>query len=196
MTLSEIQKNKELLTDKNSVHNYFCIYEKLFQPIKNEKLNIMELGLHKGHSLILWLEYFKNSNVYGVDWKLFNQRNDNIFKQYLTYENDRLFLYTFNINEVEQFDIFNNIKFDIIIEDADHDLLQQTRTFDQLKSKLNQGGIYIVEDIQSQNLRAWYDKMKKEQKPRYNYVFIDLREYRQSTDNILMIYKNGEKLKL
>lgn len=196
MTLSEIQKNKELLTDKNSVHNYFCIYEKLFQPIKNEKLNIMELGLHKGHSLILWLEYFKNSNVYGVDWRLFNQRNDETFKQYLKYENDRLFLYTFNIDEVEQFNVFKDIKFDIIIEDADHTLSQQTKTFDQLKSRLTQGGIYIVEDIQSINLRAWYDKMQNEQKPRYNYVFIDLREYRQSTDNILMIYKNGEKLKL
>jgi len=70
MTLQEIFKDKNLSTDKNTIHSYFCIYERLFHHIKDNNLNVLELGVHKGHSLILWLEYFKNSNIYGVDWKL------------------------------------------------------------------------------------------------------------------------------
>lgn len=194
MTLQEICKDKNLSTDKNTVHNYFCIYEKLFHPIKDNKLNILELGVHKGHSLVLWLEYFKNSNVYGVDWKLRRQREDEIFKHYLGLENIRLFLYTFNINETDQFNVFKDIKFDIIIEDGNHDISQQMALFDCLKPRLSHGGIYITEDISISNLKPWYDKMQKEEKPRHNYIFIDLREYRQTTDNILMIYKHEDKL--
>lgn len=196
MTLQEIFKDKNLSTDKNTIHSYFCIYERLFQHIKDNNLNVLELGVHKGHSLILWLEYFKNSNIYGVDWKLNRQRDDEIFKQYLELENKRLFLYTFNINETDQFNVFKDIKFDIIIEDANHDMLQQMILFDTLKHKLSQGGIYIVEDIPISNLKPWYDKMQKEEKPRYNYIFIDLREHRQTSDNILMVYKNGERIRI
>jgi len=68
--------------------------------------------------------------------------------------------------------------------------------FDTLKHKLSHGGIYIVEDIPISNLKPWYDKMKKEEKPRYNYIFIDLREHRKTSDNILMVYKNGERIRI
>ena len=36
--------------------------------MENEKLNISELGILQGGSLLMWKEYFTNSNIYGFDY--------------------------------------------------------------------------------------------------------------------------------
>ena len=58
-------------TDKalhvNYGKSYLDIYETYFKDIRNEKLNVLEIGVKTGNSTRVWEEYFPNSNVFGLD---------------------------------------------------------------------------------------------------------------------------------
>ena len=58
MSLKEI--GKKYPTNKND-YGFLDIYEKYFEPLREKKLNILEIGVDKGDSLRLWKEYFFNS---------------------------------------------------------------------------------------------------------------------------------------
>ena len=72
MTLIEIITNNNYInkykTDKESRHRYCTsYYDQIFYNLKDKKLNILEIGIKNGSSLVLWNEYFKNSIIYGID---------------------------------------------------------------------------------------------------------------------------------
>jgi len=70
--LCEIGKKYD--TDKSSqrsnvsnirhCHPYTLFYDSLFNSKKKDKLEIAELGILDGGSLLMWREYFTNSNIY------------------------------------------------------------------------------------------------------------------------------------
>lgn len=52
-------------TDKGE--GYLRVYERFFYPLKNAKVNLLEVGVYKGGSLLLWRDYFPNGNIVGID---------------------------------------------------------------------------------------------------------------------------------
>jgi hypothetical protein len=44
-------------------HPYTLYYNSIFNHIKNYYLNILEFGILKGSSLLMWKEYFYNSKI-------------------------------------------------------------------------------------------------------------------------------------
>ena len=69
------------------MHGYAEIYKSYFDKIKNDKLNILEIGVANGTSIKVWSDYFKNSNIIGVDIKKIdtvekklNRKNIKIFQ--------------------------------------------------------------------------------------------------------------------
>ena len=60
-------------TDKEKGHGYGSIYDKYFKDIKYDVKNILEIGTRPG-SIRLWLDYFPNANLYGIDINLFQMQ--------------------------------------------------------------------------------------------------------------------------
>ena len=54
------------LTDKDSQHGYGEAYDKHFYDIRHSVTSILEVGQRVG-SAKLWLEYFPNAKIYGMD---------------------------------------------------------------------------------------------------------------------------------
>ena len=119
--------------DKGTVHSYIDeYYETALAPYRELKNVILEIGIHRGHSLMLWKEYFINSEIIGVDLKI-----PNIDIDCRMIKGDATASVTFDdINEL-----------DIVIDDGSHCIDHQLLTFSLLFPKLNTGGIYIIEDI-------------------------------------------------
>ena len=120
MTLIEIINQNDYIikngTDKESKHKYCsAFYDKVFLDLKDKKLNILEIGIQNGSSLVLWNEYFKNSIIYGID-------NTNFI-------NDRLDTYPrikTIIQDAYKKELTSNLPlFDIIIDDGPHTLESQ-----------------------------------------------------------------------
>lgn len=130
LSLTEIAKKYK--TDKCLRHNYIQnFYEKIFNPLRNKKLNLLEIGIKNGASLRTWKEFFINAEIYGIDIDKVNVEG----------------CHTEKCNQVYCQDIFQDIQFDIIIDDGSHNWDHQQISFDILFPRLKKGGIYLIEDL-------------------------------------------------
>ena len=139
-------------TDKNTVHSYLELYEKLLSPKKETAKNILEIGIgdfkeKNGGSIKLWKDYFPNAKIYALDILPKHRVLDEIIND------KRVVLFT-STNAYDE-KIFNenflnkNLKFDLLLDDGPH-TLESMKTFIRLYSKvMTDDGILIIEDIQS-----------------------------------------------
>ena len=58
--MQPVKKNKKRI----DAHGYSKIYKKYFENIKNDKLNILELGSFYGNAAGAFFYYFKNSKIF------------------------------------------------------------------------------------------------------------------------------------
>lgn len=135
--------------DKGSIHSYIEVYEEILAPYRlNPDCNILEIGLMSGESLRMWSEYFTGS-VFGMDCdiKPINGMAD-LTQAIIDGYNIKIGDAT---NPVHVLLFFSGLMFDVIIEDAGHDVTQQLEIYSVFKPYLNKGGIYIIEDVQDIN---------------------------------------------
>jgi predicted O-methyltransferase YrrM len=53
--------------DKSYFHNYTPFYEKFFKTLKYNDINILEIGVNYGASLLMMKDYFPNAHIYAID---------------------------------------------------------------------------------------------------------------------------------
>lgn len=135
------------VTNSRHCHPYTLFYDGLFKSKRNERLKIAELGILDGASLLMWREYFTNSEIYGFEYDDRLIRN---FKQ--KFDNARISLAGMDVTNknsiVNAFRGVNALPFyDIIIEDTTHQFEDQIRVIENAHHYLKPGGIMIIEDI-------------------------------------------------
>jgi predicted O-methyltransferase YrrM len=143
-------------TDKNTIHSYLPLYEKLFRSKKDTAKNVLEIGVWRGGSLKLWSKYFQNAKIYGVDIL----EKNNVLEEVRA--DDRVILHS----GVDGYDedwfsktLKNNTKFDIMLDDGPH-TLESMISFIKLYSQLmTEDGILIIEDVQQYD---WLDTLSNE----------------------------------
>lgn len=157
--------NKETFTDKED--SYLHNYDEYFNDIRNQEMNLLEIGINKGGSLLLWAEYFENSSIYGIDA---NNSISDEYDQYISKTDigERIFPFlntfipehTVSLRKRKKFfsKLFNNLSFDIILDDGAHTYTHTKGAFDVLfNDYLNPGGIYIIEDWGTSYFPTWVD---------------------------------------
>lgn len=157
--------------DKGTFHSYIDVYEKLL--IKRENIKFLEIGVMKGHSAMMWAEYFKNSEIFCVD-----------IENNLEFEEKGWQFILDDATRASFANKFENDFFDYIIDDGSHLLSHQINSFNLLFPKLKQEGLYIIEDIQ--NLDADLNEYLKLHK---SCEILDLRHERPLKDNVMIFYK-------
>src|SRR5258708_40350627 len=92
MTLDEIGIKFEC--DKNSKwHNYLNTYDTFFTRLREEKFNLLEIGVSDGNSLRAWKEYFPQASIFGIDINPNSMKNqEERIKIFLGSQNDIPFL--------------------------------------------------------------------------------------------------------
>ena len=153
MSLEQIVDNSK--TDKNTIHSYLPLYQKLLISKKESAKNVLEVGIYNGGSIKLWSDYFTNANVYGLD--IMNY--ENVWE--CIKNNEKIILYTSIDAYDNDFFINNflnkNIKCDFMLDDGPHSL-ESMKQFIKLYSQImTDDGILIIEDVQSWD---WIDILK------------------------------------
>lgn len=125
-------------------HAYTGIYHYLFKNIKNNNLNLCELGILLNEGAKLFREYFKNSKIYCFDF-------DKNFIEKAKKDNLKNVFYDF-IDVRDKNAINNafeklNIKFDIIIDDSSHLFDDQIRIIEVAHNFMAKKSYLIIEDI-------------------------------------------------
>jgi len=152
---------KKYGTDKHS-HNYIPHYERIFEPLKDKRLNILEIGVREGWSHLMWSEYFKNSNIYGID----NFSDPRFEKNSIEKKYDFERIVVFIGNQTDEKFLNDSIDFspDIIIDDGGHMMSHQQLSLKYLFRKLNPGGYYIIEDLHTSNSIGFLDVPNRDKK--------------------------------
>lgn len=122
--------------DKGTLHSYIEFYEFLFQERRYDVRRVVEVGVHTGHSLALWRDYFPNAEIIGVE---INRRR---IREELV-EGCKVIIG--DATKEETFEGIDDI--DIVIDDGSHKLEHQLRTFEILFSRMTDDGLYCIEDI-------------------------------------------------
>lgn len=134
-------------TDKIGSHFYTPHYQLHFRKFKNKKFNLLEIGVggeenpHAGgKSLKMWKKYFPFANIFSIDIYDKSSLQESRIKIFQGSQADRNFLdkVTAEIGTI-----------DIIIDDGSHINEHVIETFKMLFPKLNDGGIYVIEDTQT-----------------------------------------------
>jgi len=129
---------KKYDTDKSSM--FLDNYEQFFHSLKCKRIALLELGVLKGGSILMWGDYFKRGTIVGVDINNLKKKLPSNVHFELGDQRDKDFL-----NSVSK--KYTKGGFDIIIDDASHYANFTEATFlicfnELLKAK----GIYVIED--------------------------------------------------
>ena len=159
MNLIEI--GKKYPSSKN-ISGFIQLYEKYFTPLRDSKINILEIGVDNGDSLRIWREFFSKANICGIDIdkKIFRINNTNILQGD---QSDVNFLKSL-VSEYK--------KFDIIIDDGSHQAKHIIASFNYLFNYLSDNGLYVIEDLQTSYI------------PRYGGSRINLKKKKSSMNFI------------
>jgi len=126
-------------TQKSSVWvDFLRHYDRHLRQFRDQKIQVMEIGVQSGASLTLWNHYFPHATLIGVD---INPR----CKQY---ERGRIIVEIGSQDDPEFLaTLMRKYSPSIIIDDGSHLAHHVTFTFEHLFPFLEPGGLYVVEDM-------------------------------------------------
>jgi len=132
--------------DKSAKHTYHTVYDQLFAPLKDQPVKFLEIGVFHGASTAAFHEYFQNGTIYGLD--IFVRTNPS---DLAILSEDRVkWIKGDSMSPTVAAQIhewWDDVKFDIILDDGMHTPLANMLTFQNLLPFLKEGGMYIIEDV-------------------------------------------------
>lgn len=129
-------------TDKGLEPGYLSLYEEYFGHLADKDIALLELGIDKGGSLLLWRDYFERGIIVGLDIiPVHIDDPTGRIHVYQGYQQDKGLLDTIGREQAPK-------GFDVIIDDCSH-LAEPTRIsfWHLFTHHLKPGGIYAIEDI-------------------------------------------------
>ena len=128
-------------SDKANHHAYDVVYEGLFAPFRDRPIRMLEIGVEDGHSLDVWSKYFASGS------KIFGLAYNNTLKENLR---DNVTIFHGSQGDASVLDrLVGAGNFSIIIDDGSHLPSHQWNTFQTLWNTVTPGGVYVVEDIET-----------------------------------------------
>jgi predicted O-methyltransferase YrrM len=186
------------VTNDRHCHPYTLFYDSLFKNQKDKSLNIAEIGILEGSSMLMWREYFKNSKIYGLEY------HEQLIEKFLNnYDSTNINLSQIDVTKSEN--IANSFKslgimYDIIIEDSTHNFYDQVRVIFNTYQYLKPGGIMIIEDIYKKyNENAYIEVLSPILDQFEKYYFVTVDHYNKNStgwdnDKLFVLVKKGDPI--
>jgi hypothetical protein len=138
MTNRMLEVGQKYGSDKILHHEYHESFDPFLKSMYNNTGSILEIGIEQGKSLHMWLELFPNAHIFGMDIGV-----EGGGERFTVIKGD----------QSKTDDLFNvkaqlqNVFF--INDDGSHIPEHQLLTFNTLFPALCEGGVYIIEDIET-----------------------------------------------
>ena len=130
-------------TDKSrDDHKYVNTYAPLFDPIRQQVLNVTEVGVAYGASMQMWHDYFPHATIHGFDtyWRGYIAANLDLLPRVRRYNVD-----CYQDKAIAQAN-FALESMDIIVDDAHHERVWMDKLLKIWWPVLKPGGFYVIED--------------------------------------------------
>ena len=131
---------------------YYDHYERHMPLDPNGVTSVLELGVHRGGSLLMWMEYFPNAQIFGVD--LLAYELDPELHRIHVLRADQT-----NVEKIGQFIRSHGVtSLDLIVDDCSHLGMPTKISFAYLfETFLKPGGYYVIEDWGTGYKAEWPD---------------------------------------
>jgi SAM-dependent methyltransferase len=151
-------------TDKAQHPHYLRQYEEYFQSLHDKEVKLLELGVYKGGSLLLWRDYFTRGVVVGLDLNSVDVPDDSgRIRIYQGQQQDTALLDRVATENAPD-------GFDIIIDDCSHvGELTRISFWHLFDNHLKPGGIYVIEDWSTGYWDSFFDGVAFRYKPNLNF---------------------------
>jgi cephalosporin hydroxylase len=172
--------------DRDTTHSYIDIYEKILSPYAaDDRNNILEIGIMSGESLKMWADYFAGT-VFGMDCSETPIDGIADLRPLIAAGTHNIFIGDASDPDVIN-EFFSGIDFDVIIEDASHEINQQLQMYRTLKPYLAEGAIYIIEDIADIDVtRPFFENIDTEK----HVEILDRRHLKGRFDDVICIIRD------
>lgn len=136
-------------SDKQRKHRYGPVYEQVFKDAQERvqrPLNILEVGVWKGHGMAALVDYMPDNNYYGIDiFTRINPEEVPILKhpKVKWIKGDS----TDHSIKRQIKEEWGDVTFDVIIDDGAHYPSANSSTLVNLVDFLDKKGTYVIEDI-------------------------------------------------
>jgi hypothetical protein len=124
-------------------HHYLPLYDRYFAPWRGKPVRFLEIGVAEGGSLELWRGYFgTEATIFGIDHNPICAKIDGEHGNQVRIgsQDDPAFLRSV-VKEMGGLDI--------VLDDGSHMAPHIRASFDTLYPLLVEGGIYVIEDLQT-----------------------------------------------
>lgn len=128
-------------SDKGREHSYIEYYERWFEPRRHEPVQLLEIGVMTGGSMLLWQHYFSDALLAGIDLR-------EGFNQTRPFQQDILAMWRWGVDSTRADRVPALGLYDFVIDDGAHDAASQIATFKNYWPHVAPGGTYFIEDIE------------------------------------------------
>jgi hypothetical protein len=140
-TLDQIG-NKHLADKASFAHGYTKYYAELFDPLRGDPVELVEIGVQFGPSIRMWLEYFQNGTIYGIDVAYPESHLKDVVANPSFH-----FIMADQGNPRRMTELVKTLPpLDIVIDDGCHMASHMKVSFECLWPHVKSGGLYIIED--------------------------------------------------
>jgi len=139
-------------TDKAEHPHYVRSYEEYFRPLLDQDIRLLELGIFKGGSLLLWRDYFERGLIVGLDVQPVKLADPTgRIRIYQGKQQDKKLLDQIALETAPD-------GFDVIIDDCSHiGELTRLSFWHLFDNHLKPGGLYVIEDWSASYWDTWFD---------------------------------------
>lgn len=132
-------------TDKSlrAGHGYVSAYSMLLEPHRLDRLNVTEVGVLTGSSILMWASYFPRAEVWGLDIALqpvAKHRCKNESRIHLHAADSQSEKTPAKLGLADE-------SMDLVIDDGDHSREGNSLTAAALWPLVRPGGLYVIEDV-------------------------------------------------
>lgn len=134
-------------------HHYIPIYEKYLHRYRDHEVRILEIGVSQGGGLSVLRKYLgERAIIYGIDIDPGCEKyNGTAGEVRIGSQSDRNFL----LSVVEEMG-----GIDVVIDDGSHQMLDIQISLKTLFSRLNDNGVYLIEDLHTSYWSGWGGGLK------------------------------------
>lgn len=130
---------------------YLPIYEKHLNQLQDKPFTLLEIGVWKGESLLMWAKHFPKATIVGIDVEPPQRQWPKNVHMYRCNQIDSAFLSTIAESHAPS-------GFDVIIDDASHLGAYTCISLNHLfNNHLKNGGMYFIEDWGTGYWSHWSD---------------------------------------
>jgi len=135
-------------TDKGpSHHQYQRYYDKWLAPFQfKQGLKLVEIGAERGRSLHMWSKYFQNASL--IAGLAYGDMTEHVEESSQAW--DKVAVYWGDQSKQETMQLLaDKGPWDVVIDDGSHYPAHQIFSFFSLWNSVNPGGLYVVEDLET-----------------------------------------------